>query len=264
MVRKVIITVLIVIPFITNGQPEKASQFSPQLKYVKQSELEVGLKSGLTYNLFQFDPPSVISNSSLQLGLGRGFSNRLMVKIGPNSGIAFLTEPGYQQKRSEIIIPGDSTFTLTYNMQYFSLPVNGSYQSEFQYFFGNVFQQFYVNAGLSFNILNKATRKTALDQVDFTQSVPVTDNTYQTETSLVVALGNRFLIGQSSSFYLEIKGESGLSNINQSLDLFSVSNNNSAALPDIEINHFGISFLLGFSASISQPDEQRTPSQKPY
>ncbi len=264
MVRSVIIAALIVIPFITNGQPEKTSQYSPQLKYVKQSELELGLKSGLTYNLFQFDPPSVISNSSLQIDFGRGFSNRLMVKIGQNNGVAFLTEPGYQQKRSKIIIPGDTTFTLTYNMQYFSLPVYGSYQSEFQYFFGNVFQQFYVNAGLSLNILNKATRKTSLDQVDFTQSVPVTDNTYRTETSIAVALGNRFLIGQSSSFYLEIRGESGLSNINQSLSLFTVSSNNSAALPDIEINHFGISFLVGFSGSISKPEEQQEEPGKPY
>lgn len=239
---------VLVLPFFSVAQEKDRGDYSTHLTSVYQSNFEMGMKAGLNQTLFQFDPPSVIANSTLNKELGTGLINRLSLKFGSNKGFAFLSEPGYLQKQSKINLPGDTTFTLTYNMQYVSIPIMGSYQSEFQYFFGNIFQQFYVNFGLNLNILAKSRRKTEIEGVDFSQSTAITGKTHTLEGSFVVAIGSRFLVSETGSFYLELKGNNGMSNINQSLDLFSST---TASGPDIEINHFGASFLIGFTTSVT-------------
>jgi len=240
-------------PLLVLTQVQEDS-YTPRLSQVKKSRLEIGLKNGLTYNLLQIQPAALINSSTLELGMGSGVSNRLMAKIGPNTGLAFLTEPGYLKKSSQLILPGDTTFTISYNIQYISLPLLGTYQSDFQYFLGDIYQQFYINAGLNINVLARATRKTAIDVLDFSQTETITDNVYQVEGSLSLALGSRFLINETSSFYLELRGENGFSNINESLDIFSVNSPNAS---DIRVSQLGLSILLGFSASIPQKQQEK-------
>ncbi len=248
------ITFFLVIPFLGLTQQKEEKTYSPQLNHVRQSEVELGMKTGVNQNALRFIPPGVIGNSALEVDFGTGIANRFSLKIGSNEGFAFLSAPGYLQKRSKLIIPRDSTVTLTYNLEYISIPFYSIYQSDFQYLAGNVFQQFYFNSGISFNILTRARRKVEIEQLEFSQTRPFNKNVNPVEASGVLALGSRFLINQAGSFYVELKAESSLTDINNSFEIFS---NLPSSAPDIKIRHFGVSFLVGFSTSLAKPNQNK-------
>lgn len=212
----------------------------PRLAEIHQSNFEIGLKNGINAHLMTLNPPPT---GNIRWEFGSGFSSNLFMKFGSNTGFALTTEPGYLRKQSKLIQPQpDSTFTLTYQMNYISLPVYGTYQGSFNYLFGELFQQFYFSAGWSFNFLTDARLQIDNEQIDFAQIEYITDEVNPLEMAFILNAGSRFVISESSSLFLEVKSSQGISDLNNGLPVIPQA---------FEVSHFGVSFYVGFSTSIS-------------
>lgn len=226
----------------------ESRDLEPQLKHIQQSNFEIGLKSSVNGHLMSLDPPPP---DNVRWEWGRGFSTNLFMKFGSNTGIALTTEPGYLRKKSQLVQPErDSTFTLTYQMNYISLPVYGTYQGSFNHLFGEFFQQFYFSAGWSFNFLTDAQLQIDNENIDFAQINYINDAVSPLEMAFLLNAGSRFVLSKSSSLYLEVKTSQGISDINDGLP---------AIPPPFEVSHFGLSLFVGFTTSIApgkNPDER--------
>lgn len=225
----------------------QSSDLEPQLKTIQESNFEIGLKSGITGHLMSLDPQPP---DNVRWEWGPGFATNLHIKVGSNTGIALRGEPGYLRKQSRLVQPQrDSTFFFTYQMNYISLPFYGTYQGSFNDLFGKVFQQFYISGGWSFNFLIDAQLQVDNENIDFAQIEYINDQVNPLEMAFLLNGGTRFIISKSSSLYLEVKTSQGISDLNSGLP----------AIPSaFEVSHFGLSFYVGFTTSISPASDRES------
>ena len=227
-----------------------------QLTAINRSNIEVGIMSGINGSVFQFGQP--LRDAQTQVGIGQltqGF-----IKWGGNTGSAFKTSPGYLQKSNRLRIPRpDSSFTLTYNMHSVSIPVQYVYQNNYTYLGGNLFQQFYFSGGLGVNFLAKADREVEVDNLDLSQSSPITDKVSSLELSFLFSIGSRFIVSKTGSVYIAVRGSNGLTSINENMDLFS---NPGGQVGSIEITQVSLALMVGVSTSLVPAREEEAQKQQ--
>lgn len=200
---------------------------------VENAKFELGIKTGMNLYVTLFD----VQNLNVQQEFQSGFNVNFVVTPGNVAGLAFQAEPGFVAKNSRIVIPSDSDFYVTFRFKYINIPVFLAYRSNLNYLSTNTLQQFYVLAGLEFNLLADAQEKVEKEGIDFANLFDIKDEVEGLEVSLTGALGTRFFLNQSSSISFEIRVIQGISSYNSSIQGFN----------DLSMTHFGIAFMTGIS-----------------
>ncbi len=238
--------------------PKKDQGFN-QLTAISRSNIEVGLMSGVNGSVFQFEQR--LQDAQTQIGIGQ--LTQAFVKWGGNTGSAFRASPGYLQKSNKLRIPRpDSSFTLTYNLHSVSIPVQYVYQNDYTYLGGKIFQQFYFSGGLGINFLAQADREVELENLDLSQSSPITDKVSSLELSFLFSIGSRFIVSKTGSVYIAVRGSNGITNVNENMDLFS---NPGGQVGSIGITQVSLSLMVGVSTSlVPARDEEANKQQGPF
>ncbi len=220
------------------------------LGIIENSTFELGIKNGVNTNTLIFTPQP--QTDRLSLSPGSGFSIQLFGKYGSNTGNAYQFEPGYISKSSEMAQKLDTT-TQTWNisLNYLTLPFYMKYQTNFNHLFGSIFQQFYIQGGAALNILLDASIKVAFSDVSNSVIVNDLNGFSDNEFPLLIGAGSRFVVGPTSSIYIEAKFHQSLNDINREFI-------NRAA--DVEIAQSGFQLLIGFSVHFPKKGSIPAPS----
>jgi len=229
---------------------EEGNLVKSPLSIIKNSTFELGIKNGINTNALIFTPQP--KTDRLSLRRGSGFSIQLFGKYGSNTGNAYQFEPGYISKSSEMVRKLDTT-TQTWNisLNYLTLPFYMKYQANFNHLFGSIFQQFYVQGGAALNLLLDASLKVAFSDLSNSVIVNDLDGFSDNEFPLLIGAGSRFVVGPTSSIYIEAKYHQSLNNINRAFI-------NRPA--DIKIAQSGFQILIGFSVHFPKKGSIPSPN----
>lgn len=231
--------------------PNEGDLVKSPLSIIENSKFELGIKNGINTSSLIFSPQP--QTDRLSLSPGTGFSLQLVGKYGSNTGTAYQFEPGYIRKSSKMSQTLDTT-TQTWNigLNYLTLPFYMKYQANFNHLFGSVFQQFYIQGGAALNILMDASLKVEFSDVSNSVIVNDLDGFSDSEFPMLIGAGSRFVVGPTSSIYIEAKFHQSLNDINREFI-------NRAA--GIEIIQSGFQVLVGFSVHFPKQGSLPVPSK---